>query len=304
MTNLNLRTTMISASFALCAHNEEKNILKLLNNIFSQPSKNVFKIKEVLIVSSSNDKTNKLIENFSKKNKLVRLIKQKKRTGKSGAVNICLKKTKGDIIIFISADNLPKKGALEKLLRPFRNKKVGATGGRPVPINDKNSWLGFTVHLIWDLHHLISLENPKLSGEMFAIRRGIVKSIPEDSAVDDADIEEKLIRSGFKKVYVPEAITYMKGPTTFSDLMKQRRRIAFGYMNIKGDINLSTYHKRKAIPYLLDSATQNPKNVPKLFFGMFCEAYARILASYDRIIGSKKHKCWSLVESTKDITIK
>jgi len=296
--------SIMDVSIAICAHNEEKNILKLLKNLVQQPTKNVFKIKEILVVSSSTDKTNELVKEFMKKHKFVRLIEQKKRTGKSGAVNICLKEAKGEIIVFISADNLPEKGALLRLLLPFIDEKVGAVGGRPIPINSKKSWIGYAVHTIWRLHHLISLKNPKLSGEMFAIRNGIVKKIPEDSAVDDADIEVKISNSGLKREYCPSAITYMKGPTNFKDLIKQRRRIAFGYMNIKGGINISTYHKRWIIPELIDMMVNDPKNIPKIFFAMFCEGYARLLATYDKIRGSKQHKCWTLVESTKDLSDK
>jgi len=292
---------MKKVSIAICACNEEKNILKLLNNLIEQPTKNVFKIKEILVVSSSTDKTNELVKGFAKKHKFVKLIKQKKRTGKSEAVNICLKKSKGDVIIFISADNLPKKGALIRLVQPFIDEGVGAVGGRPIPINSKESWIGYAVHTIWHLHHLISLKNPKLSGEMFAIRKGIINKIPEDSAVDDAEIEVQISNLGLRKEYCPSAITYMKGPTNFSDLIKQRRRIAFGFMNIKGSINISTYHKRWIIPELIDMIINNPKRIPKIFFAIFCEVYARILAAYDKIRGTKQHKCWALIESTKNL---
>ena len=87
-----------------------------------------------------------------------------------------------------SADTLPEPTTIERLLEPMcGNPDIGMTGGHPVPINDKSTFMGYAVHLLWQLHHQIAIKKPKL-GELTAFRR-VFYRIPYDSAVDEANME-------------------------------------------------------------------------------------------------------------------
>jgi cellulose synthase/poly-beta-1,6-N-acetylglucosamine synthase-like glycosyltransferase len=54
---------------------------------------------------------------------------QPKRDGKASAINFFLRQNRADIIVMESADTLPEEYAINNLLRPFINSKVGMTGG-------------------------------------------------------------------------------------------------------------------------------------------------------------------------------
>ena len=74
-------------SIGIMAFNEEKNIGRLLKALLSQELKKV-KIREIIVVSvGSTDKTNKIVEKFTKKNKVIKLVTGDKRRGKALAIN-------------------------------------------------------------------------------------------------------------------------------------------------------------------------------------------------------------------------
>ena len=73
---------------------------------------------------------------------------QDQRFGKASAINLFLKNTSADIYVIESGDTLPGKDTIEKLLRPFLVSEIGMTGGHPLPQDDPNRFLGFTIHLL------------------------------------------------------------------------------------------------------------------------------------------------------------
>jgi cellulose synthase/poly-beta-1,6-N-acetylglucosamine synthase-like glycosyltransferase len=155
---------------------------------------------------------------------------QNKREGKASAINLFLSAASGDICVLESADTFPEEGALETLVAPFALPGVGMTGGRPIPVNPPDTFIGYAVNLLWTLHHAISLKTPKL-GELIAFRN-FIRNIPEDTAVDEASIEAMVTKAGYSLCYVPEAVVRNKGPENVRDFMRQRRRIAAGHRHL------------------------------------------------------------------------
>jgi cellulose synthase/poly-beta-1,6-N-acetylglucosamine synthase-like glycosyltransferase len=105
--------------------------------------------------------------------------------------------------------------------------------------------------------------------------------------------------------YIPEAIVYNKGPETIRDFLKQRRKIAYGYI----DLFKRTKYKASSQNFsLLISII--PKNFPLYsikkwpwFFAAFMlEGMVRILGNYDYYIKKGRHSIWEIAETTKDIT--
>ena len=117
-----------------------------------------------------------------------------------------------------SGDAIPHKDTVEKLVLPFADQNVGMTGTHPVPINPKDSFIGFAVHMLWGLHHQMALQSPKL-GEMVAFRN-VVRGIPKESAVDEASIEVEIRKSGYELRYVADAYITNKGPENIKDFFK------------------------------------------------------------------------------------
>lgn len=292
----------IDVSIGICAYNEEKNIGELLKLLLSHRTNGTY-IKEVITVSSAcTDNTDNIVNNFAKKDGRVKLIVQKKREGKASAVNVILESAKSDIIVLTSADILPFDDyTIDKLIEPFSDETIGMTGGHPIPVDDKNTFIGYAVHLVWELHHELALKKPKL-GEIIAFRN-IVDEIPIDTAVDEASIEAIIRKKGLKLCYVPEAIVHNKGASTINDFILQRRRIYAGHIYLK---NINGYEPSSmSVVNTMNLVVRNtPLNLKGICWtiGAVClESYARLLAAYDFYVIKKNPYIWKMVHSTKDI---
>lgn len=291
---------MSTVSIGVCVYNEEKNIADLLNSLLNQ--KTTEPIKEIIVVSSAcSDKTDEIIENdFIKHNTRIFLIKQEKREGKASAINIFLKYASGDIVILESGDTIPGEGTIENLTGAFKDPRIGMAGGRPVPINDPDTFMGFTAQLIWSLHHKIALGHPKL-GELIAFRRDLIRKIPTDTAVDEAFIEALINGQGYELKYVPDAVVYNKGPETISDFLKQRRRIFAGHIHLRKTKGYapSSMNKLKIVTLVFEDIKLDPKQIVWTFGAALLEFYGRLLGSYDFYIKRENPFIWNIAETTK-----
>jgi cellulose synthase/poly-beta-1,6-N-acetylglucosamine synthase-like glycosyltransferase len=289
---------LMEISLGIIAHNEEKNIEKLLISLINQKIDKV-RIKEIIVVSSgSKDKTNEIVGRISKENKLIRLITENERKGKFSAINLFLKNAKSEILVLESADTIPKYDCVERLCIPLLNEKIGICASCPVPVNKKNNFMGFTVHLLWSLHHEISLENVKF-GEMIAFRN-IIEKIP-NTAVDEEYIAMGIKNKGFKDHYAKDAIVYNKGPTNIKDFIKQRRRIYAGHLELKNckDYKTITMNWVFVVKKLFKILEFRPLFLFWALGAIILEAYSRILGIYDFYIRKEKHYVWDVAESTK-----
>jgi cellulose synthase/poly-beta-1,6-N-acetylglucosamine synthase-like glycosyltransferase len=292
---------MINCSIGVLAHNEAQNIGHLLQALCEQKLKNV-NIYEIIVVSSaSRDATDEIVNDYAKKYDHIRLISEPERQGKAAAINTFLKEAKSDIVVIESGDTIPAEDTIEKLVSPFADEKVGMTGGRPMPVNDESSFIGYSVHLLWRLHHKMALYSAKL-GEMVAFRK-VIDSIPVDSAVDEASIESEIISRNLTLKYIPDAIIHNKGPETISDFIKQRRRIQAGHLWLKRTQNYSVASQNSSVLFklTLDEIKENPKKLPLLLGTIILEIWGRILGYYDLVIKKRNPYKWDIAKTTKKL---
>ncbi len=288
-------------SIGICAHNEEKNIAGLLSLLLEERPGNAV-MNEIIVVSSgSTDKTDSIVGEFSKKDKRVLLVKEQKKTGKANAINRFLSKAKGDILVLVSADALPEKGALGKILEQFEDKSVGAACGKIVPLNDRNTFMGFTGHLIYRLHHLVSLQQPKC-GELIAFRN-VVKKIPPDVGADEAYIEYAVISKGYSISYVPGAVIHNMAPKSVSEFLEQRRRIFAAHCHLRFAYSYSvrTMGAFRIISLLPKTGVKGPKELVFLLGAVFLESLARILGAFDYYILGRTHSNWKTLKTIKNL---
>ncbi len=286
-------------SLGVFAYNEAGNILALLEALTSQELRNV-KIAEIIVVSSaSTDGTDELVAEYALSHPQVKLIRQARREGKSSAINLFLAQATSPYLVVISGDVIPAPRTIELLLNAFRDERIGATGGRPVPVNDEKTFMGFAVHLLWRLHHRMAMISPKL-GEMIAFRK-LMESIPAESAVDEASIEAIVRQAGLKLRYIPEAVIHNKGPVKIKDFIKQRRRIQNGHLWLERtqDYKVASQDKGTLFWIMLDELRERPRTACKVFAVMALEAYCRLLGSWDYHVKKKNPFAWEIASSAK-----
>ena len=236
----------------ICAYNEALNIGNLLDNILKEqglPAES-----EVLVVSSGcTDNTVEIVQKYAEKDSRVKAYVETERLGKASAVNQILANAKGDAILFISADTLPQKTCFHRLIAKLQAPNVGIICGRPVPINNSDSFVDRLVQVLWRFHdHVFRELNDaglaRHATEIFCLRTGIVEKIPDETVNDDAYLALTAKKKGWLIKYDPGSSVSICGPKTFSDYLKQRRRILRGHSQVKKLTGESPQHLIYLLP--------------------------------------------------------
>lgn len=219
----------------ICAYNEENNIGNLLRNlIFEQ---NLPEDCIILVVCSGcTDRTPQIVMEYARLDRRIRLINEQSRRGKACALNKIFKMAKksAEILILVNADAIPQRGSINKLAHILEVGNAGIVFAQPVPMAQYKSNCSKIVQVIWRLHHLISVyQEPKLSGELCAIRTSCLHNIPENVATDEPFIDFFVRQQGYKISYEAGALVYIRCPRNLSDLFRQRKRIWIGHMQFR-----------------------------------------------------------------------
>jgi cellulose synthase/poly-beta-1,6-N-acetylglucosamine synthase-like glycosyltransferase len=291
----------LNVSVGIFVYNEEKNISNILSALSKQVNYKT-NILEIIVVSSgSTDRTNDLVISFAKKNKKIKLIIQETREGKASAINLFLKKMKGEIGVIESGDTIPEKDTIEELCSPFStDEKIGLTGARSIPTNNKNTFLGYLIHYWW----WISNELPRF-GEMIAFRRVLVSEISNTTAVDEAYIEAMIANQKYSAKQVSSAVIHNHGAENIKDLIKQRKRVYVGHKLLEHEKNYSVQSfnflriLKLTLKYL--KKEKSVKGIFYLFGGALIEVYSRILGMYDLYIKKKNPYIWDISTTTKKL---
>lgn len=289
---------MLDLSMGIMAYNEAKNIGRLLENINTQTFRHGV-LREIIVVASGcTDDTVEIVRGYARSDPRIRLLVQKQREGKASAVNLFISRASGEVLILESGDTVPAEGALDLLVAPFEDDRVGMTGARPIPVDPTDTFTGHCTHLLWALHHAIALQTPKL-GELVAFRR-LVTDIPADTAVDEASVEAAILAAGLDLRYVPEAVVHNKGPGTVRDLVRQRRRIAAGHRHLKRSrgYRVST-HSPLRILKALARHRQRPSRMVWTIGAVLLEVWSRLLGTWDLVVLKRNPVVWKMARTTK-----
>lgn len=240
---------MLTVSIAV--HNEEKSIKKVISLWQKEP------VDEILVISSgSTDSTDPIIRALTEKDTRIRLISEREKNGKPAAINKILSAAKGDIIIMTDGDVYVEPGAANFLEAHFTESKIGLVAGHPIPL-DPEGIPGCWMRISCDILHDKRSKNIELdvTGNLYAIRKGIVEKIPENTTLDDVYVAFEVKKKGYSIVYEPEAIVRVKGVGTISDFISQKTRTRVGWHQLheseKADISRTPAGELAYIPKLI-----------------------------------------------------
>ena len=215
----------------ITAYREEKTIGQAIEAFLAQDLPSDYE----LLVVCPDEGTAAVVAEYAARNEHLRCLRDQAQ-GKPAALNLALSAAKGEIVILSDGDVYVAPGAVRALLSAFTDPKVGIVSGRPVSLNPRHTMLGYWSHLLVDAgaHRQRMLranrgEFLECSGYLYAFRRALVKAIPVDSLAEDGFISHHIWEQGWRTAYAPDAIVYVKYPTTYQDWMKQKIRSMGGY---------------------------------------------------------------------------
>jgi len=188
--------------------NEEKSIKGVLNSIFGQTRK---PDELVIVDGGSKDKTYKILKEYSKKHRELRVF-QKGGANIPEGRNIAIKKAKNDVVVVVDAGTIYDKNWLEKLVLGFK-RDVGFGITIPLGRNDFQKTLARIMGKRYG-----SIRNMIFKKEVWKT----VGGCPEDMRfADDTVFNVRIMSKGFKIDYVPDAISYWEMRRDLKELKKQ-----------------------------------------------------------------------------------
>ncbi len=218
-------------SIITSVYNEEKLIRSELSNAIAQIRR--YKVDaEILVGVDGDDDTAAIARSYGKKFKNLKVYKFAKRKGRIGTLNFLVARAKGEITINIDPDRLLKVN-LNDVEKAFRDKEVGALVSIDNMARDsisegqrifERTYMDFKLRKY--LRDNVATE-PVFNSYIF--RNRVVQSPYYETTQDDAEVVYKIMRAGYKVIYVKHlAVCLPDNPLmprlTVSDIMKRRTR--------------------------------------------------------------------------------
>lgn len=227
-------------SVIIPAYNEEKTIAKTIKSIL----KSEYPSFEVLVVDDgSKDNTWKIMQEFKGKN--VRIF-NKENGGKGTALNLGIKKARGEIIFSMDADTFVDPKSMKNMVRYFKNEKIMSV--TPAMMIDKPKSLLQRVQYIEYVLGLFlrkafaSLDAIYVApGAFSAYRKSFFDKYggyDEGNITEDLELALRIQSKGYCTENCPDAPVYTIAPSKFGELLIQRRRWYFGLIK-----NMFNYRK-------------------------------------------------------------
>ncbi|HLC37408.1 MAG TPA: glycosyltransferase, partial [Candidatus Nanoarchaeia archaeon] len=185
------------------------------------------KIEIIVVDDGSTDNTLEVLKNYG-----IKVLKQE-HLGKSKALNKGILVAKNEFVLVIDADTKIDKDFIKEVVRPFSDKRVGATTGI-IKLSNNKGILPMFQNVEYGFYNLIRHSFSDLFknsvwflGALACYRKKIIKKIglfKTDSLTEDIDIAMDINRAGYKNISVGKAFGYTNVPTSLKSLYKQRAR--------------------------------------------------------------------------------
>ena len=230
-----------TVTIGIPAHNEKRNIAKLLESILKQKGNNFTIDKIIVVCDGCTDNTARIAGECSGKYKNIQVIDDHQRLGQAKRLNQLYKLNKSDIFITFDADvTLGTKYVVSELVKFFNDSQVGLVGGRVYPVRQQK-FIGKALEIqeyFWSkvIDSINNGENlHSHTGPVSAASKKFLQLLkrPDNIIANDHFLYFSAIKNNFKYRSANKAYVYIKVPATFGDYMKQSTRFISSAKDIK-----------------------------------------------------------------------
>jgi cellulose synthase/poly-beta-1,6-N-acetylglucosamine synthase-like glycosyltransferase len=292
-------------SIGICAADSAANLGQLLSLIESESYPFTLK-KIVLVASGCEPKALASARELASRDRRFVLIEEPRRTGKSIAINQIMERVEGQFIVLVNSDALPERGAISTLLREIgEDNNVGMASASPV-VGGRTGIIGAVSELMWGAHNecLLRLNendrNNHCCDELIAVRSEVLRKLPAETVNDGAYLAGSAYQAGYSIKFCQEARVKIDVPNSFVELMRQRRRIVYGHLQIRKSVGESprtlesmlVKNPLLSVSILVRTLCSFPRLMMALPVALVGEAVSVVLAMCDNLTPSKKHTLW------------
>lgn len=236
-------------SIIIPCRNEEKFIEKCLDSIITNDyPKN--KLEILVVDGMSEDGTKEIIEECARKHSFIRLLDNPRKITPC-ALNIGIKKAKGEFIIWMSAHNFYEEKYISKCIDAINKYNADNVGGRIIALPRHNTLIGKSI--VFGISHLFGVGNsyfrmfskkPKWVDTVFGscYKKEVFSKVGffNEDLIRGQDMEFslRLKKAGMKILLVPDIVSYYYARSDFKSFCKHNWRngvwaiLPFKYTNI------------------------------------------------------------------------
>lgn len=247
----------LTVTIGIAAHNEEKNIARLLKALMKQ-NMSRFILQEVLVFCDGcTDHTEQRAKEVAKKHPRIQVINDGKRVGKGQRLNYIFKQAKGEIIITIDADlTLTENNVLSNIIPYFEDRTVGLVGGKCIVVEAntifqkvQETYIRFWRDITYHIHNGNNVHTHL--GPLSAIRKTVANKVrlPLGMTAEDHFVYFKVKQLGYNYHFASDVVVGYKIPRYLNEYLRQYTRYLTSAHNIEdyfGELTKEEYFISKS----------------------------------------------------------
>ena len=188
------------------------------------------KLHIVWITDGSTDDTGALLAAYPE----VRVLHDPARRGKTVALNRSRQYLTTPIVVYTDANTMLNPEAVREIVRRFEDPKVGCVAGEKRVAGAEGAGAAATEGVYWKYESKLKELDSRLhtvvgaAGELYAVRRELIRPMPDDTLLDDFIASLRIAARGYKIDYCREAYALETPSADMHEEAKRKVRIAAG----------------------------------------------------------------------------
>ncbi|WP_197031988.1 glycosyltransferase [Hymenobacter swuensis] len=218
----------------LAVYNEEQVIEQKIHSTFATtypPEKLTFYIGS----DNSSDRTNALVEQLAREYPRLRFRPFGQRTGKPGVMEALSAEATAPVLVLTDANVFFTPDTLYKLVKHFRNPRVGQVGGNILNPDHRQDGISGQEKAYLERENLIKYQEGVVWGSMigafggcFAVRRACYHPAPRTFIVDDFFISMAVLEDGYQALNELQAVCHEDVSDKLPEEFRRKARISAG----------------------------------------------------------------------------
>ena len=213
----------------IAAYNEQEIVAEKMANCraLEYPAS---KLRITWITDGSTDRTVELLAAYPD----ATVLHDARRGGKTAALNRALEHIRTPLVVFTDANTMLNLEAVTEIVRCFEDPQVGCVAGEKRVADAGGAGAAATEGVYWKYESKLKELDYRLysavgaAGELFAVRRGLWQTLPEDTLLDDFVCSMLIAWQGYKIAYCKEAYALETPSADMGEEGKRKKRIAAG----------------------------------------------------------------------------
>jgi poly-beta-1,6-N-acetyl-D-glucosamine synthase len=294
----------------ICATGQPPTLQPLLEAILTGEVPGSRLNKVVLVASECSDQTLRVARRTAASDPRLRLIEHPKRTGKADAINEIFRQTEGDFLVYVNADALIEADSISLLLRSIEDDAgIGFVSGRPV-FSQSKGIISDVLDVMWTSFNLLSSDPNQTeqtnhgTDELMVIRSDLLSELPPGVVNDGAYLAGTIREKGFRIAFQPDAVVQIDVPRRMIDLIRQRRRILFGHIQVKRLLGkaprtvetMMFFSPSDSLGIVIRMLAKKPRRLLVIPVAATGELIAVAGALWDTFVSKQDHAIWQRYE--------